>query len=552
MKILKFATYEEMSAAAADILAKQINIKNDSVLGLATGSTPVGMYKKLVEMNKSGLVDFSKIKTVNLDEYYPIDPANKQSYRYFMDDNLFNHVNIDKANTYVPDGAAEDADLACENHEKIIKSLGGIDVQILGIGQNGHIGFNEPGENLYAYTHLARLTESTIEANARFFAADEEVPRAALTMGMASILKARKIVLIATGAAKHRAVKALVDEGISTDVPATLLKVHPGVTVICDKDAYYGNEVKLRIGIDLGGTNIAGGIVDDNGVVTHKMSVPTKQGASCAELAKDMAKLAIELAKSVGKSEGEIDSVGIGCPGFVDGGKGIVRFAGNLGLTDAAIKEEFKKWLDVPVCIENDANAAAYGEYRLHGSESGSFVLITIGTGIGGGIVVNNKIYRGFYGAGAELGHITMYKDGIPCSCGRNGCFEKYASASALIEQTKEAIANNPASLMAKEQSVTGKTAFDAAKAGDAVAKAVVDRYISYLAEGIMDIIMLLRPERIAIGGGIANEGDAFIDRIRKYVVENLKTYDISKTEICAARLLNDAGIVGAAFAAEI
>ena len=161
MKILKFATYEEMSAAAADILAKQINIKSDSVLGLATGSTPVGMYKKLVEMNKSGLVDFSKIKTVNLDEYYPIDPANKQSYRYFMDDNLFNHVNIDKANTYVPDGAAEDADLACENHEKIIKSLGGIDVQILGIGQNGHIGFNEPEENLTLSTHKTALTENT-------------------------------------------------------------------------------------------------------------------------------------------------------------------------------------------------------------------------------------------------------------------------------------------------------------------------------------------------------------------------------------------------------
>lgn len=552
MKIIVCENYAEASVKAAELVLNQLSEKADSILGLATGSTPIGMYERLVKAYNEGKADFSKVRTFNLDEYYPIASSNRQSYRYFMDKHLFSHINIPYENTNVPNGEAPDAALECEEYERKINESAGIDLQILGIGQNGHIGFNEPGENLYAYTHLARLTESTIEANARFFAADEEVPRAALTMGMASILKARKIVLIATGAAKHRAVKALVDEGISTDVPATLLKVHPGVTVICDKDAYYGNEVKLRIGIDLGGTNIAGGIVDDNGVVTHKMSVPTKQGASCAELAKDMAKLAIELAKSVGKSEGEIDSVGIGCPGFVDGGKGIVRFAGNLGLTDAAIKEEFKKWLDVPVCIENDANAAAYGEYRLHGSESGSFVLITIGTGIGGGIVVNNKIYRGFYGAGAELGHITMYKDGIPCSCGRNGCFEKYASASALIEQTKEAIANNPASLMAKEQSVTGKTAFDAAKAGDAVAKAVVDRYISYLAEGIMDIIMLLRPERIAIGGGIANEGDAFIDRIRKYVVENLKTYDISKTEICAARLLNDAGIVGAAFAAEI
>ena len=193
MKILKFATYEDMSAAAADILAKQINIKADSVLGLATGSTPVGMYKKLVEMNQSGLVDFSKIKTVNLDEYYPIDPDNKQSYRYFMNENLFDHVNIDKANTYVPDGKAEDADLACENHEKIIKALGGIDIQILGIGQNGHIGFNEPEENLSLFTHKTALTENTIQANSRFFTEDEVMPTFALTMGIGTIFSAKKM-----------------------------------------------------------------------------------------------------------------------------------------------------------------------------------------------------------------------------------------------------------------------------------------------------------------------------------------------------------------------
>ena len=238
MKILKFATYEEMSAAAADILAKQINIKNDSVLGLATGSTPVGMYKKLVEMNKSGLVDFSKIKTVNLDEYYPIDPANKQSYRYFMDDNLFNHVNIDKANTYVPDGAAEDADLACENHEKIIKSLGGIDVQILGIGQNGHIGFNEPEENLTLSTHKTALTENTIQANSRFFSEDEVMPTFALTMGIGTIFSAKKILLLINGKNKRAAFEQLLTDKISTTCPATLLKLHPNVTVLCDSEAY--------------------------------------------------------------------------------------------------------------------------------------------------------------------------------------------------------------------------------------------------------------------------------------------------------------------------
>ena len=238
MKILKFATYEEMSAAAADILAKQINIKNDSVLGLATGSTPVGMYKKLVEMNKSGMVDFSKVKTVNLDEYYPIAADNKQSYRYFMNDNLFDHVNIDKANTYVPDGMAEDADLACENHEKTIKALGGIDIQVLGIGQNGHIGFNEPDRTLLLPTHLAALTENTRQANARFFNSIDEVPKYAMSMGLGSIFAAKKILLLATGASKCDAIQFLKNGLVTTDVPASLLKLHPNVTLLCDAAAF--------------------------------------------------------------------------------------------------------------------------------------------------------------------------------------------------------------------------------------------------------------------------------------------------------------------------
>lgn len=238
MKILKFATYEEMSAAAADIFAKQINIKNDSVLGLATGSTPVGMYKKLIEMNKSGIVDFSKITTVNLDEYYPIAPENKQSYRYFMNDNLFNHINIDMANTHVLNGLAEDANAECENYEKLIKSLGGIDLQVLGIGQNGHIAFNEPEENLYLYTHKTGLTQSTIDANSRFFSEDEIIPTAALTMGMGSIFAAKKIVLLINGKSKREALAQLLTDRISTSCPATLLKLHPNVTVICDSEAY--------------------------------------------------------------------------------------------------------------------------------------------------------------------------------------------------------------------------------------------------------------------------------------------------------------------------
>lgn len=237
MKILKFSTYEEMSAAAADIFAKQINIKNDSVLGLATGSTPVGMYQKLAEMNKSGMIDFSNIKTVNLDEYYPISPENNQSYRYFMNDNLFNHVNIDKANTYVPNGSAEDADEECKKYEELIKKLGGIDLQVLGIGQNGHIGFNEPEENLYLYTHKTGLTESTMNANARFFSEDEVMPNAALTMGMGTIFSAKKIILLVSGKSKREVFKQLVTDRISTSCPATLLKLHPNVTVLCDSEA---------------------------------------------------------------------------------------------------------------------------------------------------------------------------------------------------------------------------------------------------------------------------------------------------------------------------
>lgn len=238
MKIQKFDNYNDMSSAAADILAKQINIKNDSVLGLATGSTPVGMYKKLVEMCNAGIVDFSKVKTVNLDEYYPISPENKQSYRYFMNTNLFDLVNIDKANTFVPNGEAEDANAACEDYERIVKSLGGIDIQVLGIGQNGHIGFNEPDESLSLFTHETALTQSTIQANSRFFSEDEVMPTHAITMGIGTIFSAKKILLLISGKNKRNALEQLFNDMITTSCPATLLKLHPNVIVLCDKEAY--------------------------------------------------------------------------------------------------------------------------------------------------------------------------------------------------------------------------------------------------------------------------------------------------------------------------
>ena len=236
MKFLKFSTYEEMSAAAASIMAEQIKSKPNSVLGLATGSTPVGMYKKLIEMNKAGEIDFSDITTVNLDEYYPIDPANNQSYRYFMNDNLFNHINIDMKRTNVLYGLAEDPDKECERYEELIKDLGGIDIQVLGIGQNGHIAFNEPEDNLYLNTHKTALTESTIKANSRFFSEGEIMPTASLTMGMGTIFAAKKIILLINGKSKRAAFEQLLNDRFSTSCPATILKLHPDVTVICDAE----------------------------------------------------------------------------------------------------------------------------------------------------------------------------------------------------------------------------------------------------------------------------------------------------------------------------
>ncbi len=240
MRVIVCENYEELSRAAARIFAAQILLYPESVLGLATGSTPVGLYRELVRMNGAGEIDFSGITTFNLDEYYPISPENPQSYRYFMNENLFDHINIRKSCTHVPDGMADDPAAECVAYDRRIREAGGIDLQLLGIGLNGHIGFNEPDGILTTGTHVTALTESTIEANSRFFESREEVPTQALTMGMETILHARKIVLLANGAAKHPAVKQLLDHTITTHMPATLLKVHPDVTLICDREAYEG------------------------------------------------------------------------------------------------------------------------------------------------------------------------------------------------------------------------------------------------------------------------------------------------------------------------
>lgn len=240
MKVIVAKDYAEMSVFAAKIVAELIAEKPDCVLGLATGSTPEGMYAELIKAYKAGNLDFSAVRSVNLDEYYPIQPENDQSYRYFMNTKLFDHVNIDKANTNVPDGTAADAQAEGIRYEKVIEDLGGVDLQILGIGQNGHIGFNEPAEELIPGTHLTDLTEDTIQVNSRFFASVDEVPTKALTMGIKSILGARNIVILASGKNKHSAVAKMLDGNITTLCPATLLNLHPNVTLICDSDAYNG------------------------------------------------------------------------------------------------------------------------------------------------------------------------------------------------------------------------------------------------------------------------------------------------------------------------
>ncbi|MBP3435441.1 MAG: glucosamine-6-phosphate deaminase [Clostridia bacterium] len=236
MTVIKTKNYEEMSYEAAKLLAAQIVMRPDCVLGLATGSTPIGTYDQLVKWYEEGKLDFSKVRSVNLDEYCGLDGDNDQSYRYFMDHNLFDRVNIDKANTNVPNGKAADPAAEGERYDALIAELGGVDIQVLGIGYDGHIGFNEPGPAFIKPTHMVDLDPITIEANARFFASADDVPRQAITMGMGGIMSARKVLLIANGAGKKDILMKSLYGPITPEVPASLLQLHPDLTVICAVD----------------------------------------------------------------------------------------------------------------------------------------------------------------------------------------------------------------------------------------------------------------------------------------------------------------------------
>ncbi len=237
MKIYHAKDYQEMSRMAANLLAAQITLKPDSVLGLATGSSPLEVYDRLAMRCRQKDLDFGRITTVNLDEYKGLAPQDPQSYRYFMDTHLFSRVNIAKNRTFVPDGLEEDGAKACENYETILDSLGPVDMQLLGLGHNGHIGFNEPADAFPALTHQVDLTASTIDANRRFFTSASAVPRQAYTMGIGSIMRARKILVIVSGSAKARILKEAVNGPISPLVPASILQLHPDVTVIADEAA---------------------------------------------------------------------------------------------------------------------------------------------------------------------------------------------------------------------------------------------------------------------------------------------------------------------------
>lgn len=314
-----------------------------------------------------------------------------------------------------------------------------------------------------------------------------------------------------------------------------------------------------RLGIDLGGTNIVAGIVDKN----YKIVATAKRKTACprptSDIVDDMAVCALEAIKNAGLKKEDIEAAGVGSPGSINPVDGVVIRADNLGFFNAPIVEMLKERTGIDFYIENDANAAAYGEF-IAGAGKGTknFVMITLGTGVGGGVIIDGKIYTGFNYAGAELGHNVICMGGEMCNCGRQGCWEAYASASALIRQTKQAMLKYQDTVMWEIcgndiNAVNGITAFDAMRKGDEVGKRVVDKYIEYLATGIANNINIFQPETICIGGGVSKEGDNLIIPVKQIVKgENYARNNEQKADIKAAELGNDAGIIGAAYICDL
>ena len=309
-----------------------------------------------------------------------------------------------------------------------------------------------------------------------------------------------------------------------------------------------------RIGVDLGGTNIAVGLVNDDMKIKVKKSLPTGASRPAEEIVADIAALCRAVCDEEGIALSDVAGIGIATPGIANHDDGVVEYSCNLPFRKFPIAKSLRELTGVEkIKIENDANAAAWGE-AVAGAAKGTknSVMITLGTGVGGGIIIDNKVYSGFNYAGGELGHIVIEVDGVPCSCGRKGCWEAYSSATALIRMTKEKIdecrASGRATLMADQPKVSGRTACDAMRAGDAAGKEVYDKYIKYLASGLATIINIFQPEVISLGGGVSNEGQSLIDSLLPIVrSEQYGGSVVALTQLRIATLGNDAGIIGAA-----
>ncbi|MEG0878144.1 MAG: ROK family protein [Oscillospiraceae bacterium] len=317
--------------------------------------------------------------------------------------------------------------------------------------------------------------------------------------------------------------------------------------------------MSYRIGVDLGGTNIAAGLVDENNTIVKKISCKTNLPLPREAIEEKIANLCRQLVKETNITFADILWVGIGTPGSVNSKLGIVGFNANFGYYDWHLTDAVQKLLSCKVYAENDANAAAYGEYVAGAAKGASIaVAITLGTGIGAGVIIDGKIFTGFNCAGAEIGHTVIEMDGRHCMCGRSGCWEKYASARALTEDTKAAMQENKDTIMwqivdGNIDNVNAKTAFEGMRKGDETASKLVDNFVKYVSCGLVNVINIFQPEIICIGGGVSKEGDALLDRLRSYIdKEDYARTSHLRTSICAATLRNDAGIIGAAALGEL
>ncbi|MBE7063304.1 MAG: ROK family protein [Ruminococcaceae bacterium] len=307
------------------------------------------------------------------------------------------------------------------------------------------------------------------------------------------------------------------------------------------------------IGIDVGGTNIKAGLVDEEGAIVYRAQTPTLATRPGEEIGADIGRLAKKVAEESGTALSEIHSIGIGMPGACSDETGMVLYTANINISGFPLREAVQKEIPLPVHLGNDANCAALGEYYMLDEKVSDMVFITLGTGVGGGLVLNGKLYTGFNGIAGEVGHIMLRHDGEKCGCGRRGCWEAYASVTALIRQTRAFAEANPDSAVAKScgadfSELSGKTAFALAKEGDADAQQIVDAWIRYVADGVTDMINIFQPEILMVGGAISREGDTLLVPLRERVEAEMYKSCVPQTEIRIASLGNDAGLIGAAF----